>query len=448
MEVLIEQIIIYGGFTLISLIIVFIYLNKKKKQAKIVKVKIEKAIEDKIHEPVSLHPDVDLDFCIGSGACITACPEKDILGLINGRATLVNASECIGHGACLHACPVEAISLVIGTEKRGVDLPHVNETFESNIKGIYIAGELGGMGLIRNGVEQGMQAVENIVANGIPKNHDLDYDLIIIGAGPAGVSATLTAKQNKLKFLTVDQDTLGGTVNSYPRTKIIMTQPMFLPTYGKVKLYETSKQKLLDIWNEAFDKNNIKIREKTKIEIIERFKEGFKVISKTGEEFTTKNVLLTIGRRGSPRKLNVPGEEASSKVFYRLLEPERMIDQNILVVGGGDSALESAMLLMDNNNVILSYRKDAFSRAKPKNRKKILLAFEENKLEIHYNTNVLGIEEDKIIMLNNETNEKYELPNNFVYVFIGGQMPNIFLEKIGIEIETRFKYTMKSYRKN
>lgn len=448
MEVLIEEIIIYGGFILLSLIIVFIYLRKKKKQAKIVEVKIEKAIEDKIHEPVSLHPLVDIDFCIGSGACITACPEKDILGLINGRAMLVNASECIGHGACLHACPVEAISLVIGTEKRGVDLPHVNESFESNIKGIYIAGELGGMGLIRNGVEQGMQAVENIVANGIPKNTDLDYDLIIIGAGPAGVSATLTAKQNGLRFLTVDQDTLGGTVNSYPRAKIIMTQPMYLPTYGKVKLYETSKQKLLDIWNEAFDKNGIKIKEKTKIERIDSLKNGFKIRSKAGEEFTTSIVLLAIGRRGSPRKLNVPGEEASPKVFYRLLDPERMINQNILVVGGGDSALESAMLLMETNNVILSYRKDAFARAKSKNRKNIKEAIDKKKIDMHFNSNVVSIEEDKVIMLNNITNEQYEIPNDFVYVFIGGQMPNVFLKDIGIEIHTRFKYTLKSYRKN
>ena len=447
MEVLIEEVVLYGGFALISLIIVFVYLRKKKKQAKIVTVKIEKAIEDKIHEPVSLHPHVDINFCIGSGACISACPEKDILGLINGRAELINASECIGHGACLHACPVEAISLVIGTEKRGVDLPHVNETFESNIKGIYIAGELGGMGLIRNGVEQGMQAVENIVANGIPKNHNLDYDLIIIGAGPAGVSATLTAKQNNLKFLTVDQDTLGGTVNSYPRAKIIMTQPMYLPTYGKVKLYETSKQKLLDIWNEAFDKNGIKIKEKTKIENIEVFQDGFKVISKTGEEFTSKNVLLAIGRRGSPRKLNVPGEEASPKVFYRLLDPERMTNQNILVIGGGDSALESAMLLMETNNVILSYRKDAFARAKAKNRNHIQKALDAKKLEIHFNSNVKSIEKDKVIMIDNTTNKTYELPNDFVYVFIGGQMPNVFLKNIGIEIHTRFKYTLKSYRK-
>ena len=447
MEVLIEEVILYGGFALISLIIVFVYLRKKKKQAKIVTVKIEKAIEDKIHEPVSLHPHVDINFCIGSGACISACPEKDILGLINGRAELINASECIGHGACLHACPVEAISLRIGTEKRGVDLPHVNETFESNIKGIYIAGELGGMGLIRNGVEQGMQAVENIVANGITKNHNLDYDLIIIGAGPAGVSATLTAKQNNLKFLTVDQDTLGGTVNSYPRAKIIMTQPMYLPTYGKVKLYETSKQKLLDIWNEAFDKNGIKIKEKTKIENIEVFQDGFKVIPKTGEEFTTKNVLLAIGRRGSPRKLNVPGEEASPKVFYRLLDPERMTNQNILVVGGGDSALESAMLLMETNNVILSYRKDAFARAKAKNRNNIQKALDAKKLKIHFNSNVKSIEKDKVIMIDNTTNKTYELPNDFVYVFIGGQMPNVFLKNIGIEIHTRFKYTLKSYRK-
>ncbi|MCK7519123.1 MAG: 4Fe-4S dicluster domain-containing protein [Ignavibacteriales bacterium] len=110
-----------------------------------------------------LHPVVDVNRCIQTGACVAACPEHDIIGIRNGKATIINASQCIGHGACFHACPTEAISFRIGTEKSGVELPHVNQNFETNVPGIYIAGELGGMGLIKNAVEQGRQAVENIV---------------------------------------------------------------------------------------------------------------------------------------------------------------------------------------------------------------------------------------------------------------------------------------------
>ena len=214
--------------------------------------KIRRAKEDGLHEPVSLHPVVDVNKCIQTGACVAACPEKDILGIRNGKATIINASRCIGHGACFHACPTEAISLRMGTEKRGVELPHVNQNFETNVPGIFIAGELGGMGLIKNAVEQGRQAVENMYKS-IHKEHVAAYDLIIIGAGPAGISAALTAKKHSLKFLVLEQDSLGGTVFNFPRKKIVMTSPMDLPLYGKVKLYETSKTELLNLWETVLD---------------------------------------------------------------------------------------------------------------------------------------------------------------------------------------------------
>ena len=218
METLIENIVIYSFVILLCIIAVVYYLLLQRKKSRIVDEKIKKAKEDGLYEPVSLHPVVDVNSCIQTGACIAACPEKDILGIKNGRATIINASRCIGHGACFHACPTEAITLCIGTEKRGVDLPHVNQNFETNVSGVYIAGELGGMGLIKNSVEQGKQAVENI-AKSMDKNHNADYDLIIIGAGPAGISASLTAKKLNLKSIVLEQDTLGGTVYTFPRSK-------------------------------------------------------------------------------------------------------------------------------------------------------------------------------------------------------------------------------------
>ncbi len=218
--------------------------------------KLKQAEAEGLAEPASLHPVIEVHKCIGCASCITACPEGDVLGLIQGKSHLINPSHCIGHGACKTACPVDAITLVFGTEKRGVDIPQVNPDFQTNVPGIYIAGELGGMGLIRNAVEQGRQALEAIANN---KNGSGDYDVIIIGAGPAGFSATLGAKQKGLRYLTLEQESLGGTVFNFPRGKIVMTQPMQLPIIGKVKVRETTKEALLEMWQEVEKKTGIKI---------------------------------------------------------------------------------------------------------------------------------------------------------------------------------------------
>lgn len=445
MEVLIEEILTYGVVLLLCGFVVWKYLKSQKVKTLETAQKIEKAKEEGRYEPVSLHPYIDLSTCIGSGACISACPEKDILGLVNGKAAVINASSCVGHGACFHTCPVEAISLRIGTEKRGVDLPHVNQNFETNVKGIYIAGELGGMGLIKNSVEQGKQAVQYIVDSGKNSGGKADYDLVIVGAGPAGISAALTAKKNGLKFKVLEQYTLGGTVYSFPRSKIVMTNPMDLPLYGKVKLFDTSKDELLKIWNEAISKNKIEIQENSKVEqIIPQADQTFRVEVANGENYISDNVLIAIGRRGTPRKLNIPGESLP-KVFYRLLEPENISGQRIVVVGGGDSAIESAMLLMDQNEVILSYRKGAFARIKQDNRDRIKQAEESNKLKVIYNSNLISIDEFSVtIQVQDEGEQK--VPNDFVYIFAGGELPTTFLQKAGIEIQKRFGYIVKSYK--
>lgn len=440
---LLEQIIIYATVIAFCGIIVAFYLRKLKKESDIVEAKIEKAKEEGLHEPISLHPVIDLGTCIQSGACVESCPEKDILGILRGGGALINASSCVGHGACFHACPVEAISLVIGTEKRGVDLPHVSEDYETNVPGIYIAGELGGMGLIKNSVDQGKSAVENMVKSGLTKGGDM-LDVVIVGAGPAGISASLTAKKHGLNFLTLEQDTLGGTVFTFPRSKIVMTAPMDLPLYGKVKLYDTSKSELLDLWNDALAKNGITIKEKTKVEAITPEQDYFKVRTLKGEEFTTKNVLLAIGRRGTPRKLGVAGE-MTEKVAYRLLEPELIEEKEVLVVGGGDSAVESALLLADQNKVVLSYRKDKFSRIKPKNRTKILAAIEQGQLEVKYHTNLTKIEKAEVVLTDND-GQDMTLKNDLVYIFAGGELPTQFLQKAGVAITKRFGYTVKKYK--
>ncbi len=444
MELLLEQIITYTVVIGFALTIVIIYLRKQKKKSDIVKAKIEEAKKTGLFEPVSLHPVVEINDCIQTGACIAACPEKDILGIVNGKATTINASQCIGHGACFHACPTEAISLCIGTEKRGVELPHVNELFETNLKGIYIAGELGGMGLIKNAVEQGKQAAENIAKSFKDKGNS-EYDLVIIGSGPAGISAALTAKKHGLKTLVLEQDTLGGTVATFPRQKIVMTSAMDLPLYGKVRLKETSKGELLDIWNKALLKNNIKITENSKVESIERKENEFLVSTNKGNNYRTSRVLLAIGRRGTPRKLKIPGED-SEKVAYRLLEPENINGKNVLVVGAGDAGIESALMLAENNNVTLIYRKEGFPGVKPKNRERVTDAMQQNLISGRSDITPKEINEKTVIFSTNNEGGLVTIDNDLVFIFIGGELPTQFLKKIGLEITTKFGEAVLSHK--
>lgn len=444
MVILIEQIAVYGSVLGLCVVIVLFYLKVEKNKSNRTQQKVAEAKENGLFEPISLHPYIDLATCIGSTACITACPEKDILGVVEGKATVINTSNCIGHGACFHACPVEAITLRIGTETRGVELPHVNEKFETNIKGIYIAGELGGMGLIKNSVEQGEQAIDSIVKSTSSKSKEI-LDVVIIGAGPAGISATLKAKKYGLSSITLEQDSLGGTVYTFPRAKVVMTSPMHLPLHGQVKLYNTSKDELLQLWKEVISDNKLTIKEHTKVEeILPQKDHSFKVKTSSGEEYQTQNVLLAIGRRGTPRKLNIPGED-SQKVAYRLIESELIINKKVVVVGGGDSAVESAMLLMDQNDVVLSYRKDKFGRIKPQNRQNILKAIETNRLNVLYNSQLVSIADDHVLITQSVSGETIKLKNDLVYIFAGGELPSGFLQKAGVTITKRFGHIVKKH---
>lgn len=436
METILESLVGYLIVLALIVLVFYIYLKSKKKQTVTTEAKIHEAKIAGLHEPISLHPVVDLDICIGSGACISDCPEKDILGLVGNKAMAINASRCIGHGACFHACPVEAISLVMGTEKRGVELPHVNQNYESNVSGLYIAGELGGMGLIKNAMEQGRQAVDNVIKNR-KLNKGSDLDLVIVGAGPAGIAASLNAKKNNLKFVTLEQDSLGGTVFTFPRSKIVMTSPVVLPLYGKLKLVETSKTELLDLWKGMIKEYDIPVHEKEKVVSIDRSNNHFDLKS-SNTTYKTDKVVLAIGRRGTPRKLQVSGEE-SEKVAYRLLEPELITDKNILVVGGGDSAVEAAMLLSLNksgNNVTVSYRGETFKRIKPKNQAKVSAAIKERKLRVLFNSTVIEINEGYVVLTKND--ERIQFDNDMVYIFVGGELPIEFLNKMGIKITKKF----------
>ena len=415
-------------------VVLFLYFRRRQLRDEKHALALQESREAGLGEPVSLHPVFDPLRCIGSGSCVKACPEG-ALGLVEGKAHLVNPSVCIGHGACMASCPFEAIKLVFGTEKRGIDIPLVKPNFETNIPGLFIAGELGGMGLVRKAAEQGRQAM-NAIKDKIKGDRDAELDVLIVGAGPAGIAAGLGAIQHKLRYRIVEQeDSLGGTVYHYPRNKVIMTAPVQLPIVGKVKMSEISKEALLEFWNGIVDKTDLKISFRERMESIESSGRSFKVKT-SGGEYSARAVLLAIGRRGTPRKLDVPGEELP-KVVYRLIDPEQYRGQKVLVIGGGDSALEAALAIAEeaDTNVALSYRGDAFGRVKPKNRQRLEEAQKTGRINVLLKSNVIQIEPGEVL-LESESGQ-IALPNDTVIISAGGVLPIDLLKTVGIQFETK-----------
>lgn len=421
-------------FYLLPVIFILVYYSRSKKEHKTSHQTFTEITEAGLTEPASLHPIIDPGKCLGCGACVSACPEGKILGLIKGKAQLIHPTKCIGHGACKTACPFDAITLVFGTEKRGIDIPNVAENFETNIQGLFIAGELGGMGLIRNAITQGRQAMESIrKIKGIGKGNDLD--VVIVGAGPAGFAASLSAKQHGLRSVTLEQDSLGGTVFNFPRGKVVMTAPVDLPIVGKVKIRETTKEALLKMWLEIEKKTDLIINYKEKMDDIKITENGFEIITNK-KTYKSRAILLTIGRRGTPRKLGVPGEELP-KVVYSLMDSAEFIDKHVLIVGGGDSALEAALSIAEEKGtqVTISYRSEAFSRAKQKNQDKIVDEVEKGNLQLILPSTVKSIDNDTVT-LNIDDREK-TIKNDGIIVCAGGILPTPFLKKIGIDVETK-----------
>ena len=389
-------------------------------------------------EPASLHPVIDPAKCVGCGACVRACPEEPehhVLGLINGKAQLVSPTDCIGHGACRAACPTGAIKLVFGTETRGVDIPTLKPTFESNVPGIFVAGELGGMGLIRNALTQGRQAIEHI-AKSRPRIAG-KLDVLIVGGGPAGFAAALTAKSLGLDYLIVEQESLGGCVFQYPRGKMVMTSPVDVPLAGRMYFRQTSKEELLRFWNEVVEREQLKVNCNERIESITTAADGSFLVRSSKNQYKASSVLLAIGRRGSPRKLDVPGEDLP-KVVYRLLDPEQYANQEVLVVGGGDSALEAAASIAEvaGTRVTLSYRGEAFGRAKPRNRQRVEQAANEGRINVLLSSSVSEIHPDQVVL--EKGGVKMPVRNQAVIVNAGGILPNEFLRTVGIEVATKY----------
>ncbi len=431
-----DTLVTYGFGALLTAGFVLFYLWSEKRKDERARQAAEKG-QLYSEGPKAQHPQIDTERCIGCQGCTSVCPEGDVLAMLGGKAVIVNGHKCIGHSLCAEACPVGAITMVMASPAMSADTPFLTPEYETTVDNLFIIGELGGLALIKNAVNQGRDCVDTIAARvraAGPRPPDV-HDLIIVGAGPAGISASLRAIQNKLDYLTLERDEIGGTVAKYPRQKMVMTSPVEFPLYGKFNKLELSKEKLLGFWNAVLKRADFKVRTGERVEDVRKGNDGvFTVRTKHGDTdglYRARAVLLALGRTGTPRKLGVPGEELP-KVMYRLIEADHYVHKTILVVGGGDSAVEAAMglALQAGNQVTLSYRKDSFSRLKERNEKRIGESIRTGKITVFFNSNPVEIKPDSVVL--DVNGELREIPNQFVWIFAGGIPPNDLLKKIGV----------------
>ena len=385
--------------------------------------------------PSAQHPQIQMDACIGCGACVAACPEGDVLALVGGKAAIVHGHKCIGHGLCAEQCPVGAITMVMARASASADMPALSPQYETSVPNLFIAGELGGLALIKNAVNQGRDCVDTIAArlDGARafSNAEDVFDLIVVGAGPAGISASLRAAECGLRALTLEREEVGGTVTKYPREKLVMTSPVEFPLYGRFRKLQLSKEELLAFWESVMKRADLNIHSGEGANLVQKDSDGLFRVATTVRQYRSRAVILALGRAGTPRRLGVKGEDLPH-VLYRLIEADHYTGKNILVVGGGDSAVEAAMGLarQPGNRVTLSYRSGEFTRLKDRNAKRIKDHIHSGRVEVLFNSMPSEFRHGSVLV--QVGGEIRELSNDFVWIFAGGSPPSAFLKAAGV----------------
>ncbi len=396
------------------------------------------------------HPHIDLTRCMGCGQCVDACPEEGVLEVVYGQARVVHGARCVGHGLCAAVCPPEAIAITLGDVETRRDLPALEPDFEViGAPGLFLAGEVTGLALVKTAVVQGAavgkEAARRLRAGEAAAGPKGGLDLIVVGAGPAGLSCALSAREAGLNFLLIDQEKgVGGTVAKYPRRKLVMTQPVDLPLHGRLTKSTYQKEELTELWDQLCLGHEIPFQGGHVLQGVEPLESGGCRVHTSCGVFESSMACLALGRRGTPRKLGVPGE-ALSKVTYSLVDAQAYAGRKVLVVGGGDSAIEAALGLaaQPGTEVSVSYRRASIFRLKAANLRKWEAAVADGTLRALLPSNVVAIEEDRV-RLSGADDQVFEIENEDVFILAGGEPPFKLLERCGVSLDPADRRPQKS----
>ena len=379
-------------------------------------------------------PLIDDSTCLGCYACVDACP-YDVLQVDRYVAVVVRPDLCCGLTLCEQVCPNGSLAITdIDAKVPQLRLSDDNESLDT--PGVYLAGDVTGLPLIKNAIVQGDRVMEAVARN-LPK-HDRKYDVVVIGAGPAGISAALRAKQQGLSCKVIEQGSVAQSIRSFPRGKLVFDQPLELPRVGKLWLEESTKEELLERWTRIVRSEKLDIDEGRRFSGIEQHDAAFTVLAsddatETAHRYETSRVLLAIGLRGSPRRLDVELEpEVESKVFYHLADARSFAGQRVLVVGLGDVAMETAVALarQPGTKVTVSYRGEDFSRGKPRNIAELRKLVDADRVELLFSSHVIAIAPSEAVIRTAVGEQRVEVDATFV--MIGNVPPVALLAKAGV----------------
>jgi len=399
----------------------------------------QRAIDVGAHKAELQYPVIDLSRCLGCGTCVRACPEDGVLALVHGQAAVVRGAHCVGTAACARECPTGAITVTLADLAERRDVPVLKEHLEAiGRPGLFLAGEVTAHALVKTAVDHGVLVAAEVAqrsrTSAVAAPDELD--LVIVGAGPAGLAAALEAKRQGLRFEVIDQETeAGGTVARYPRRKLVLTQPIELPLHGRLAKRSYAKEELIELWRRLVQQHQLPVRLRTTFEGLTARPDGGFEVRAGGAVTRARHVCIAVGRRGVPKRLGVPGEERPN-VAYSLLDADSYVDRDVLVVGGGDSAIEAALGLAANgsNRVVLSYRREALVRVKPKNQTRFDAACEQGSIRAAFGTHVERIA-DGAVELRHSDGAIERIANDDVLVMAGGTPPLGLLEASGVSFD-------------
>lgn len=425
-----ESVFVWIGALLIAAAIFGVYTARFRRHREADRQRLVITRELGMDRPLGQFPQIDAGACIGCGSCVDACPEGDVLGIVMGKAVVINGARCIGHGRCAEACPVAAIQVGLGDITRRDDIPLLDDQNQTSVPGIWIAGELSGFALINVAVDQGRRVAQAIAAAPGAGAAGDQLDVVIAGAGPAGMSAGLVARQLGLRCVVLDQQGAGGTILQYPRRKLVMLQPVAFPGRGRLPRHEYAKEELLAIWEELHTTSGLEIHTGVRVTAVTGGVGNF-VVDTTAGIWRARHVVLALGRRGTPRRLNVPGEDLA-KVAYKLIDAEAYAGRRVVVVGGGDSAVEAALGLahQDGCQVTLSYRKPELMRIKQRNLERITPLIASGAVDFRADTTVTAIRPDAVDLATPAG--PISVLNDDVFILAGGIPPFGLLRDIGV----------------